>query len=129
MRYCQYWVKDEEGSTTIESLFWIPFFIFLMAITVDISMIFNAHARILGIIQDVDRSYSVGRIADDQSAEDTVRNMLSQYGDSLSVTTSVNNGVIGTTVKVPMSKLVATGFLGNFLSAELTVQDFRFKEM
>ncbi|MBD3805118.1 MAG: hypothetical protein EP320_09715 [Rhodobacteraceae bacterium] len=128
MRILRRLIRDEEGSATIEGLLWLPLFVGLMGITVDVSMVFNAHARIKGVLEDVDRAYSVGRLESTAQVEERVAALLAHYGDTVTVSTTEVDGIIGTTVTVPMSKLVATKFLPKILDMTLTVQDYRYKE-
>lgn len=128
MRFISRFFKEEDGATTIEALLWLPVFIGLMAATVDVSMVFNAHSRILGVVQDVDRAYSVGRLDTNSDAEDLVRSLLPYSSDSYTVDTTVTNGIIQTTVAMPMRNLVATGFFTQLLDLTLTVRDNRYME-
>ncbi|MBC7144151.1 MAG: hypothetical protein H5U24_01965 [Thioclava marina] len=76
MRILRRLIRDEEGSATIEGLLWLPLFVGLMGITVDVSMVFNAHARIKGVLEDVDRAYSVGRLESTAQVEERVAALL-----------------------------------------------------
>ncbi|PFG63237.1 TadE-like protein [Thioclava sp. ES.031] len=118
----------EDGATSIEALLWLPLFIGMLAATVDVSLIFNAHSRILGIVQDVDRAYSVGRIENDDDTMARLRALLPYDANTYTVDTQVTDGIIETQVIIPMSELVATGLFTRVLNMDLTVRDYRYME-
>ena len=55
-------VKDDSGSTTVEAVLWMPFFMGLLALIVDASMLFNSQAQMLRFIQDANRAFSTGQL-------------------------------------------------------------------
>ena len=55
-------LRAEEGSATVEVVLWIPFFLFLIALIADASLLFNRQAQMLRDVQNANRAYSVGRL-------------------------------------------------------------------
>ena len=53
-------VKDENGSATIEAVLWMPVFVFILVLIFDVSMMFHNQARLLGVTQTAARFYAVG---------------------------------------------------------------------
>ncbi|OWY06713.1 MULTISPECIES: TadE/TadG family type IV pilus assembly protein [Thioclava] len=121
-------LSAEDGATTIEALLWLPLFVGMLAVTVDVSLIFNAQSRILGIVQDVDRAYSVGRFENDEDTMARLRALLPYDQNTYTLDTSVTDGIIETRVTIPMSELVATGLFTKVLNMDLTVRDYRYME-
>ena len=56
--------RKDDGSATIEALFWIPMFLAVFALIVDVSFIYHNEARVQRIVQDTNRSISVNRFVD-----------------------------------------------------------------
>ncbi|WP_168173826.1 TadE family protein [Thioclava sp. DLFJ5-1] len=128
MKRLKSFFSAEDGATTIEALLWLPMFVGMLAVTVDVSLIFNAQSRILGIVQDVDRAYSVGRFENDEDTMARLRALLPYDENTYTVDTQVTDGIIETRVTIPMSELVATGLFTRVLNMDLTVHDYRYME-
>lgn len=63
--------RDEDGSYTIEFVIWIPIFAILLAIVLNLSMVFYYESQMLRVAQDATRAYSMGRFieADGKTAD------------------------------------------------------------
>ena len=68
-RHC----RDERGSLSIEALFWLVLVVSVLAMFVDATSMFTAQARILRIVSDANRAYSVNFL----SSTDAVKSYLS----------------------------------------------------
>lgn len=53
--------RDENGSYTLEFVIWMPIFAVLLAIVMNLSMIFYYESQMLRVTQDATRAYSLGR--------------------------------------------------------------------
>ncbi|WP_160763466.1 TadE/TadG family type IV pilus assembly protein [Kangsaoukella pontilimi] len=106
----------------METVIWLPFFIAAFGFMVDLAMIFNGQAKVLRVLQDVNREYSVGNIA---STADTEKQVLAELSKmeiwpSAASTTQVA-GNIRSTVVIPTRQLTITHFFGAFASLEVDV--------
>ncbi|MCE5972139.1 pilus assembly protein [Sinirhodobacter sp. WL0062] len=119
----------DDGSASIEAVLWLPLFVYMLCLIVDASMVFHTHSRILGVIQDVNRSLALGRITDTSVAENTVKSRLVNYGSSVNVTSKIEDGVINTTVSIPFRNVQVLGVLPSSIAPNLTVAAFQYKEM
>lgn len=121
-------LRDEGGAATIEAVIWVPLFVFLFAIVADLSMMFGAKAEVLRIVQDANRSLSVGKFFTTAEAEQFVEARIGQLSPNADVTTTVNNGVILTTVDMPASDLTATGFIDGIANLTIRVRSHYLSE-
>lgn len=93
--------RSEAGNTTIESVFWIPFFFFFLLGGGQLAMIFYGQTMTQHIAQEATRAYSVGTLASGAAVGDYVRDRLSGVSGNVSVSTTVTDGLITTIVRVP----------------------------
>lgn len=113
-------VKSEDGSFTIEAVLWMPVFVVLLCIIADASMIFGRKAEVLRIIQDANRSMSIGKFRDVQTAMDYISVRIDGISPNALVETTVTAGVVRTVVKMPASDLTSDVPIG--ILDSLTVQ-------
>lgn len=115
---CRQALRREDGAATIEVVLWLPFFLGLFSLMVDISMIFNNQSRIMRIIQDGNRNMSIGRLETTAATETYIEGRVAPISASAAATTTYNQGLITTTVSVPLADLdllgIAWVFNGNW---------------
>lgn len=74
----QRFFRDENGSYTLEFVIWMPIFAILLAIVMNLSMVFYYESQMLRVTQDATRAYSLGRFI--ESSEDgTAEVQAEQY--------------------------------------------------
>jgi len=57
----RHFFRDENGSYTLEFVIWMPIFAILLAIVMNLSMVFYYESQMLRVTQDATRAYSLGR--------------------------------------------------------------------
>lgn len=121
--------SDETGTVTVEFVLWLPILLILISLVADASMIFYGKAHALRIVQDGNRSYSVGRLSNDTNTERYIRERLLSLSDKAAVETRTNSsGVITTIAQFPASDLVAVGLLTQLTGFNVFVQSQHLKE-
>ncbi|KKL61604.1 hypothetical protein LCGC14_2193640 [marine sediment metagenome] len=121
--------RGEEGSATVETVLWLPIFFGLFILMADVSLIFNGQAQILRVIQDANRSYSVGMLETDSATEDYIEDNLQRFSDKVSAKTRLSDGIITSTVTVPAMDLTATKLLSAMTSVTMSITSQHLKEM
>ncbi|MFC2968372.1 TadE/TadG family type IV pilus assembly protein [Acidimangrovimonas pyrenivorans] len=114
-------LERQDGSSTIEVVLWLPLFVFFIALMIDTALVFGAQARVLRVVQDANRSFSVGHVRTTTATEQMITSGIADIAPDATVTTSVTNGVIKSTVKIPLYDLTATGFVSAFNGIDLSV--------
>lgn len=102
----------EEGTATVEAVLWFPIIIGVFALMVDASMIFHGQTKVLRIIQDGNRHYSIGRFKTDEQTETYILAALASInitGAEVDTRTS-SIGVARTTVSVPAAEFQLIGY-------------------
>ncbi|RYG93168.1 pilus assembly protein [Loktanella sp. IMCC34160] len=107
--------KEETGSATVEAVLWLPLFVVVFVMIADVSFVFHRQSQMMRIVQDANRAFSVGRLSSEAETENFVTDALAGLSESAVAVTTLNAGVISTSVQVPVTDMVAVGFF-NFLS-------------
>ena len=106
---------EDEGSSTIEFLFWVPVMVGLVTLTVDAVLLMNQIQTMNNIARDTSRSVAVG--ANTPSQAQTALADWSQSTSSNVVVTDGGDGFVTTTISTPFA---AVGNLsGYFLSGSM----------
>jgi len=120
--------KGTDGSATIEAVLWTPAFFALVMLVADVSMIFNGQARMLRIVQDANRSLSVGRVLTAAEVEATVKEKVANIDANAVVKTTVVDGLITTTLTIPADKLDLLGWFSVLRQASVKVSAQHYVE-
>ncbi len=113
--------RDESGSATVEFVLWLPMVLVAFGLTVDVSMIFHSQSQVLRIVQDANRSASLGRLQTAAATESYVESRLQKASSAANATSTINGGVITTTVTYPARDFQVLGFFQQFNTLEITV--------
>ena len=113
--------RDESGSATVEFVLWLPMLLVAFGLTVDVSMIFHSQSQVLRIVQDANRSASLGRLQTAAATENYVEARLHKASSAANATSTINGGIITTTVTYPARDFQVLGFFQQFNNLEITV--------
>lgn len=105
-------MRDDRGNFTIEAVFWLPIFVVVLSIVTDTAMIYAKQSQVLRVVQDANRQFAVGKLANGAAAETYILGIvtpMSPHATASSVLSSA--GIITTTVTMPASDLIATGII------------------
>lgn len=114
--------REEDGAATIEAVLWLPFYIMLFGLLVDVSMIFHGQSKLLRIVQDANRNMSIGRLTTTAAVQDFVIARAGSMSKDPQATTVTSAGLILTTASVPMTDLDMFGVASVFKNVRMTVQ-------
>lgn len=114
--------RDEDGSYTVEAVIWLPMFVFILALIINISMVFNRQAEIIRIVQDANRSYSVGRFKTTAEVENFVLTAIRGVSVNATATAAVTNGVVNTSVDIPLVDMLAFDIFPVFRTRTVNVE-------
>lgn len=122
-------VVNERGTATVEAVLWLPLFLFLMAFAADATMAFYSHSQVMKVLQDVNRSMSVGRIANSTDAEAKIRELLPSFAENMVVRVSETDGIIESIAQVPLSDIIVTGAVPGWMDMNITVRSYQYAEL
>lgn len=122
--------RSEEGSASIESLFWIPIFFYFLVLVLDVSFIFFGKAQVLQVVQDANRARSIHVLTSDDEVKDFVRSALVPYTTNAVIASTVDpdTGVVTTDVTVPARDLMIVGSIPVFRNAQIPISAQHFLE-
>lgn len=119
--------QDESGAATIEAILWLPMFFYVLALSVDVTMVFHSYSRIIRAVEDVNRGLSVGRIKTIDEGKLRISSELSNYKGVQSDIKIVDN-VIVTNVSVPVTSLAFLGAVRPMMDKNVMVKTQQYVE-
>lgn len=125
---CIMFARDEDGSASIESLFWVPVFVFMLVLILDTSFIFFGKSQALRAIQDGNRALSVRAIADEDATEKVIIAAMVDYAPGITVETVIEDGIIISTATMPAKELMIVGSIPVFKDTVISVTAKHFLE-
>lgn len=115
-------LRRQDGGATVETVLWLPVYVMILALVTDAAMIYSSQARALRVVQDANRSMSIGRFRSIEETEAFIRVHLAPLSPRAIVETVVVQGVIISRVQLPAADLSATKLLGVFSGLNVGVQ-------
>lgn len=98
--------KDETGSATIESVIWLPAFAFVLAIIMNVSMLFFYESQLTRIVQDGNRAFSLGRLEDSDAVQQYILGRITHLDADFSIATTIAGGFVRTDLIAPAGDLM-----------------------
>lgn len=114
-------LRREDGTATVEAVLWFPIFIAVFGLMVDAAMIFHGQAKVLRVIQDGNRNYSIGRLTTETETENYIENVLADLNITATAETTETAGVAYTVVTVQAAQLQILGYFSALTSLEIQV--------
>lgn len=114
-------LRRQDGTASVEAVLWMPIFIALFGFVVDTSLIFFGQSKVLRVIQDGNRSRSIGYLDNEAQTETYITNELAALNVTATVHSTETAGIIRTDVTFPAAQLQALGFFTALLGLNITV--------
>lgn len=117
--------KDDSAGVTVEFVLWVPVFLIILALTVDVSMLFLRQANIWYVARDAARQAAIYRLRTEQEIRDYAVPRASFAGDAAVVVPTIDptTGDVQVTITVPINDVGVFGVLqigaGNDLRASV----------
>ncbi|WP_439156052.1 TadE/TadG family type IV pilus assembly protein [Yoonia sp.] len=129
-QWARRFTKSEDGSASIESLLWIPIFVYFLILVLDVSFIFFGKAQVLQVVQDGNRALSIGVFTTELETEEFVRTALVNYTASPVIDSRIDlaTGVVTTDVTVPATDLMVVGSIPVFRGTQIPISAQHFLE-
>lgn len=109
-------LRNEHGGPTVETVIIFPILVVIFGMMLDVAMIFHGQAKTLRVVQDINREFSVGRIADAATTAAEIKTQLDAMKIyPTSVKTRVSSvGVAISQVEVPAANFTVIGYFNAF---------------
>lgn len=111
---------DESGSVTIEFVLWVPVFVLILALTVDISILFMTRANLWAVARDTTRYMATGLYSNDD-AEDYAAGIVSRWGEDYTIDASRDGNLVTMEISVAMSDVSPINILSLFSEGNIRV--------
>ncbi|WP_112320789.1 TadE/TadG family type IV pilus assembly protein [Oceanibium sediminis] len=107
-------VDEDGGTTTIEFVLWLPIFILVLGIIIDVCFMFLAQAIMYDVASDAARSAAIGQFETEQEAIDFAQDKASFRGvlPSVTVDLGATSGTVEVTITHQAQDIDLTGVLG-----------------
>ena len=137
-RRLRLFVRQEDGSATIESVLWFPVFFLVLLIAVATTQICIGQSRALRVLQDGNRAYALGRItaSNGKTAADNTATWITARVAAISpkaIVTSVTSTTDGadmilSTIQMPVGDLTGIKSLSSIVGRYVIVSAQQVKE-
>ena len=116
------YIRREDGASTVETVLWFPIIMMIFGLMIDVAMIFHGQAKILRVVQEVNRQISIGNITTTDAAETEIEGALANM--DITGTANMNNiaGVVYTRVDVDAGELQVLGYFSVLAGRGLNIQ-------
>lgn len=125
---CRRFIGSERGSASIEAAIWIPIYMGLLLLIANTSLVFYGQSQAMRIVQDGNRALSVGRLTTEAETVEFITQRLIGLTDNPVVETVLNEGIVYTSVRIPVEDLAQIGNLEMFTGYNVTVASQMFVE-
>lgn len=102
-------------------------FFYILALSVDVTMVFHGYSRVIRAVEDVNRGLSVGRITTIDEGKIKIKSILSNY-KNVSADIVIVDGVVVTNVAVPVSSMVVLGAVTPMMNKNIQVKTQQYVE-
>jgi Flp pilus assembly protein TadG len=119
-------LRDENGSATIEFVLWVPVFVVILVAATDATILYLHHTEMWNVSRDVARRVAVGDLTETDAAT-VVQNEMFLYSRAYTVLTS-NPAELDVQITIQTSVADASVFgffkpvLGRYLTASVTMR-------
>jgi Flp pilus assembly protein TadG len=119
-------LRQEDGSSTIEFVLWLPIVVLILLLIVDSSMLFMSRSHAIRVLQDTNRLYSVGQFTGTSAerinkAQNYAMARLRGFSPSATATTTEANRVVRTRATMETREIAQIGFLGMMIDTTMVV--------
>ena len=98
---CRQFLRSECGNASVESVFWVPFFLFTLLAIGQFAMIFYGRAVTLEVAQIATRAFSVGELKTSDEVAAFVQQQMADVSSQIQVVSNVSDGMITTIISLP----------------------------
>lgn len=114
-------LRNSDGSATIEFLLWMPILTTVICLSADTALFFGYKAAVLRIVDDANRAASIGRLRTADATKTYIKNKLGSFASNATISVTMSNGLVVTTVTIPTKDVTATGLLTTLKVSNLYV--------
>lgn len=119
---------SEEGSATIETLIWIPVFIWILVTIINASLILFQKNQAFRVVQDANRILSTGYMQTPVQTQDYIASRIAGFAPEAQIMTSIDDGVVTSTVNYQVSNLFMPHVIVDLANITINISAQHFME-
>lgn len=112
----------EDGSATVEAVIWLPFFLAAFTLVVDTTVVLHKQSYIMRVVQDGNRGLSINKFTSENQTEDFIELALDHLSPNVVAQTALVDGIITTTVSIPVGDLEVVGVWEGLTDSTITLR-------
>jgi len=113
------WLKNEDGTATVEFALWLPVMAFLLTLTADATTLMHQQQNLYNAARDASRQVALGQKTEEE-ATDGLKSRFTT--EALNVIVRQENGFVTTSISIPYSEYTRVGSIfGGDLEAEVSM--------
>ncbi len=124
----QKFVGDDRGSATIESVIWIPIFVWILAMIMNASMIIFEKNQAYRIIQNANRILSTGHMQTEEEVETYIAEHLVAIAPQATINTTILDGIVTSAVSYPVTAIFMPHVVTDALNVWISISAQHFME-
>lgn len=109
-------LRDEDGSHTVEFVIWVPLFVFFLAATIDASVLYLTHTEMWNVARDAARRMSTRQFNEEEAARHA-RDELLMGGRQYYINASMQDEEATVVIRTYIWDASVFGIFGIFASA------------
>lgn len=116
--------KQEDGTISVEGVLWVPFYMVLFALIVDVSNMMHSRSVSMRILQDANRHAVTGYLVEQAEVASQITAQMQTVSDAPDVQVVWNDDDIVSVVSYPAKDAQIIGIISMFSDLELTVHSY-----
>lgn len=120
--------KDERGSATIETVIWIPIFVWFLALIINVSMVLFEKNQAYRVVQNANRIVSTGYMQTEEEVEDYIRERLTNIAPAATIDTTIADGTVTSVVSYQVSDLLLPQKMTDLANIWINISSEHFME-
>ncbi len=120
-------LEDEDGTSTVEFVMWVPIFVLILGLVVDICFIFLAQSRMYDVTADAARCWAIGACTQAEAEQKVARDGAFN-GTAPASSSAISGGAVTLTASLDPSQVSVVGVFGWVASNNITASVTQIKE-
>jgi Flp pilus assembly protein TadG len=119
---------SEEGSATIETLIWIPVFVWVAAMILNTTLILFQKNQAFRIVQDANRILSTGYMQTTTETQAYIAGHIASFAPEATISTVIDDGVVTSSVDYQVSNLFMPNVVTDLMNITISISAQHFME-
>lgn len=119
---------SEDGSATIETLIWIPVFVWVAVMILNTTLILFQKNQAFRIVQDANRILSTGYMQTTAETQAYIASHISGFAPEATISTVIDDGVVTSSVDYQVSKLFMPHVVTDLMNINISISAQHFME-